>query len=130
MELIPDIKSYDWGKLGHESEVAALAHANGLAVDAAQPYAEWWIGDHVSGPSRVRRTGESLAAVIEREPALIGVDAGATDGTNKLPFLLKVLSIRKALSIQVHPSKVRETVYCTLFEQKVETRPYQFAGSS
>lgn len=28
MELIPDIKSYDWGKIGNESEVAKLAVAN------------------------------------------------------------------------------------------------------
>lgn len=113
MELIPDIKSYDWGKLGDDSEVAALALANGADasdVDATLPYAEWWIGDHVSGPSRVRRTGESLAAVIGRDPTLIGAAAGAPDA--KLPFLLKVLSIRKALSIQVHPSKVCTSEHC------------------
>lgn len=104
MELTPDIKSYEWGQIGLQSEVARLAVANApelKAVCETQPNAEWWIGDHVSGPAKVKATGESLSEVIARNPALVGGDENA-----KLPFLLKVLSIQKALSIQVHPSKV------------------------
>lgn len=102
MELIPNIKSYEWGKVGNDSEVANLATLNSSStrIDPAQPYAEWWMGDHVSGPSVVKSTGETLSTVVVREPSLIG-------GAKRLPFLLKVLSIGKALSIQVHPSKVR-----------------------
>lgn len=101
MELIPNIKSYEWGKVGVESEVANLAKLNSShsSIEPSKPYAEWWMGDHVSGPSVVKATGESFAAVVARDPTLIG-------GGDRLPFLLKVLSIGKALSIQVHPSKV------------------------
>lgn len=101
MELIPNIKSYEWGKVGNDSEVANLAKLNSseTPIDATRPYAEWWMGDHISGPSLVAATGETLATAIARDPTLIG-------GAERLPFLLKVLSIGKALSIQVHPSKV------------------------
>lgn len=57
------------------------------------------MGDHVSGSSRLKLTEEHLSTVIEKNKSLIG-------DMDKLPFLLKVLSIGKALSIQVHPSKV------------------------
>lgn len=100
MELIPDIKSYDWGKVGGDSEVAKLHTANCSATICDVPYAEWWMGDHVSGSSVIKNTGEKLSDVIAKDPSLIG-------GLDKLPYLLKVLSIGKALSIQVHPNKVR-----------------------
>lgn len=101
MELIPDTKSYDWGKVGGDSEVAKLHSANCSSAKISDnvPYAEWWIGDHVSGPSVIKATGEKLSDVIAKDPSLIG-------GLEKLPYLLKVLSIGKALSIQVHPNKV------------------------
>jgi mannose-6-phosphate isomerase len=58
-------------------------------VDPDTPYAELWIGTHPKGPSIVIETGETLQSVI-------GDD---------LPFLFKVLSAGKALSIQAHPDK-------------------------
>lgn len=101
MELIPDIKFYEWGKRGHESEVATLAAANccDTFVVPDKTYAEWWMGDHVSGPASVKSTGQPLHEAIVNDPGLIG-------GMPKMPYLLKVLSIQKALSIQVHPNKV------------------------
>lgn len=59
------------------------------------------MGDHVSGPSLVKATGEPLSNVIASDTSSIG-------GTKTLPFLFKVLSIAKPLSIQVHPNKVNE----------------------
>lgn len=110
MELTPAIKSYEWGRFGLDSEVGRLAVANEpecRSVCAAQPNAEWWIGDHVSGPATVKSSGEPLSALIARDPTLIGATDDPEAASNKsLPFLLKVLSIHKALSIQVHPSKV------------------------
>lgn len=96
MELIGNVKNYDWGKLGADSYVAKIATANdgGFKLDQAQPYAELWMGDHVSGPSLVAGSGEELGAYPQK------------NGQNKLSYLFKVLSIRKALSIQVHPDKV------------------------
>lgn len=101
MELEGAIKAYDWGKLGSESKVATLAQANNSSfiIDNEKCYAELWMGDHVSGPSIIRGTGKSLDQLLANENGLIG-------GMSKLSFLLKVLSIGKALSIQVHPSKV------------------------
>lgn len=101
MELDGAIKSYDWGKLGAQSKVATLAKANNSSfnIDNENCYAELWMGDHVSGPSIISGTDQSLDRFLSNDTGLIG-------GMDKLPFLLKVLSIGKALSIQVHPSKV------------------------
>jgi mannose-6-phosphate isomerase len=101
MEIIGDIKNYDWGKLGSESEVLKLSKLNdeSFVVDDGKPYSELWMGDHVSGPSNVKATGESLAEFIQKDRI------NNIGGQEKLPFLFKVLSIRKALSIQVHPNK-------------------------
>ncbi|CRL02230.1 CLUMA_CG015408, isoform A [Clunio marinus] len=101
MEIIGDIKNYDWGKLGSESEVVKLMQSGDetFIVDEAKPYSELWMGDHVSGQSKIKGTGEMLGEFIQRDcDNIIG-------GQSKLPFLFKVLSIRKALSIQVHPNK-------------------------
>uniref|UniRef100_A0A182MAC0 mannose-6-phosphate isomerase n=1 Tax=Anopheles culicifacies TaxID=139723 RepID=A0A182MAC0_9DIPT len=103
MEIVGSVKCYDWGKLGGQSFVAQLAQANDkqLEVKVESPYAELWMGDHVNGPATVKSDGKSLDEAIRANP--IGM-IGLADG--RLPFLLKVLSIRKALSVQVHPDKV------------------------
>uniref|UniRef100_A0A0K8TMD1 mannose-6-phosphate isomerase n=1 Tax=Tabanus bromius TaxID=304241 RepID=A0A0K8TMD1_TABBR len=101
MEIVGSVKNYEWGKLGLDSEVAQLAKLNSedVQVDDSTPYAELWMGDHPSGPSTLKSTGSSLAEILSRsDEKLIG------DHT-KLSFLFKVLSIRKALSIQIHPNK-------------------------
>lgn len=101
MELLGDIKNYDWGKLGSESEVVKLAKLNdeSFVADESAPYSELWMGDHISGQSRVKASGELLGEFIQRDRS------GNIGGQAKLPFLFKILSIRKALSIQVHPNK-------------------------
>lgn len=101
MEIIGDIKNYDWGKLGSESEVVKIARLNdeSFVCDESAPYSELWLGDHVSGQSKVKGTNELLGDFIQKDLL------GNIGGQPKLPFLLKVLSIRKALSIQVHPNK-------------------------
>ncbi|CAD6994907.1 unnamed protein product [Ceratitis capitata] len=75
------------GKNGKDSAVAQLAALNDpeFNVEPHTPYAELWMGSHPSGPSKYKSSGD----VLQEE----------------LPFLLKVLSINKALSIQVHPNK-------------------------
>lgn len=100
MEILGNIKNYDWGKLGATSKVAHLAKLSdkNFEADIKSPYAELWMGDHVSGPSVVKESGESLAEYIKKNKEAVG-------GMAALPFLFKVLSIRKALSIQVHPNK-------------------------
>lgn len=66
------------------------------------------MGDHVSGPSLVTATGEPL-------PKIIASDTSSIGGARALPFLFKVLSIAKPLSIQVHPNKVPKFQSCDFF---------------
>ena len=63
-----------------------------------------WMGTHPKGPSLIASSGESLAKWIESHPSSLG---DLQQLYNKLPFLFKVLSVNIALSIQVHPDKVR-----------------------
>ncbi|XP_037948938.1 mannose-6-phosphate isomerase-like [Teleopsis dalmanni] len=91
MELEGDIKTYEWGRCGSESVVAELAAINNkdFVIEPLTPYAELWMGDHESGPSVLKATGDHLGTIL----------------TKPLSFLFKVLSVKKALSIQVHPNK-------------------------
>nr|BAD44147.1 phosphomannose isomerase (din9) [Arabidopsis thaliana] len=108
------VKNYEWGKLGPESLVARLQEANtGQRVDSEIPYAEFWMGTHESGPSHVEfgsghgvsdKCMVTLKSWVLDNPNLLGskvVDKWGCD----LPFLFKVLSVTKALSIQAHPNK-------------------------
>lgn len=102
MEIVGELKTYEWGKLGLRSRVAQLGEKNNKAFKASdeKPFAELWMGDHPSGPSRIKGSDEMLSEVIAKNrEQFIG-------GHESLPFLFKVLSVNKALSIQVHPSKV------------------------
>lgn len=71
-----------------------------------------WMGTHPTLPSRIRTDDTPYPALNDRlcdETALLGaatVDKfGASREDGALPFLFKVLSISKALSIQAHPDK-------------------------
>jgi mannose-6-phosphate isomerase len=76
--------TYDWGKSASTSEVASLLGINGKKIDDTLPYAELWLGSHPNAPTKYK------------------------NGTHipKLPFLFKILSINKPLSIQSHPDKL------------------------
>jgi len=93
--LHPAVKQYAWGIRGGDSRVARYGLESGSlrTVDPSAPYAELWLGTHASGPSLLD-DGTPLSAVVQ-----------APDG--QLPWLLKVLSAGKALSIQAHPDKAR-----------------------
>ncbi|KAL2504383.1 Mannose-6-phosphate isomerase 2 [Abeliophyllum distichum] len=127
------VKNYDWGKIGKESGVARLYGENsGEETQDDTPYAEFWMGTHDSGPSYtvsmghkengVLRNGNgglkkenddnhsnhyglvSLKDWIEQNPSVLGDKVLEKWGLN-LPFLFKVLSVAKALSIQAHPDR-------------------------
>ena len=56
MEIRCAVQPYAWGKLGHSSEVALLqecAHPD-FCVEESKPYAELWMGAHVSAPSLIK----------------------------------------------------------------------------
>ncbi|KRT79048.1 hypothetical protein AMK59_8169, partial [Oryctes borbonicus] len=106
MELIPSIQTYDWGKCGDASKVAVLFKniKPDFNIEPHKPYAELWMGTHVNGPSFVKHLEKSLYDIVTEQPSYLGNCVQDKFGNN-LPYLLKVLSIQKALSIQVHPSK-------------------------
>jgi mannose-6-phosphate isomerase len=94
--LSPRIQPYPWGTRD------AIADLQGRPVPAPGPEAELWMGAHPSAPSGVGWT--TLDRVIAAAPGrTLGAECAARFG-GRLPFLLKVLSAAKALSIQVHPS--------------------------
>ncbi|KAK5443478.1 Mannose-6-phosphate isomerase [Exophiala xenobiotica] len=99
--------SYDWGKKGKDSAAARYAAAtpsDTFSIQEDKPYAELWMGTHPSLPSKDLTTGRSLIDLVADNQALMGSDI-SSKYHNKLPFLFKVLSINKALSIQAHPNK-------------------------
>ncbi|TPX06713.1 uncharacterized protein E0L32_002209 [Thyridium curvatum] len=104
------VNSYDWGKKGSDSAAAQFAATTAPAdfsIQADKPYAEGiklWMGTHPSNPSKDVTTGRPLLDLVKDNKALLG-HAIAAKYSNKLPFLFKVLSINKALSIQAHPNK-------------------------
>ncbi|RMZ77059.1 hypothetical protein DV738_g4584, partial [Chaetothyriales sp. CBS 135597] len=99
--------SYDWGKIGSSSAAAKYAAATpseSFSIQQDKPYAELWMGTHPSLPSKDVTTGRTLLDLVSDNPALMGHEITAKY-QSKLPFLLKVLSINKPLSIQAHPNK-------------------------
>ncbi|KAK9276546.1 hypothetical protein L1049_006080 [Liquidambar formosana] len=111
------VQNYDWGIVGKASQVARLCSLNsgsGIVHHPHKPYAEFWVGTHESGPSFVVRSREngglvgsesvSLQSWILENPDVLGDKVLKKWGCD-LPFLFKVLSVEKALSIQAHPDK-------------------------
>lgn len=102
-------QQYDWGKIGSSSAVAQFAaHSDpSVKIDEQKPYAELWMGTHHKVPSYNHDTKESLRDLIEADPVgMLGQGNVDKFGSMKeLPFLFKVLSIKKVLSIQAHPDK-------------------------
>ncbi|XP_060193555.1 mannose-6-phosphate isomerase 1-like [Lycium barbarum] len=113
------VKNYDWGQPGKESRVARLYACNSgdYHVDQDKAYAEFWMGTHDSGPSYVvdgvaehgltnggERKKLMLKEWTEKNPSVLGHKVVKKWGNN-LPFLFKVLSVARALSIQAHPDK-------------------------
>ncbi|KAH7323035.1 RmlC-like cupin domain-containing protein [Stachybotrys elegans] len=115
--------SYPWGKKGSQSLAARLcaktpgyintssSSSDGssrelFTIDESTPYAEMWMGTYPSLPSLVASTGEPLQSVLDRHAtALLGPGVLERFGHSNLPFLPKVLSIAKALPLQIHPDK-------------------------
>ncbi|KAJ3731553.1 mannose-6-phosphate isomerase [Lentinula guzmanii] len=112
-KIVPTTQQYDWGKIGSKSAVAQLVSSSkfdsDFVLDESKPYAELWMGTHPTSPSHLPSPSRStLSSHLKSHPSLIGDRVAekfpdAKEGN--LPFLFKVLSIEKALSIQTHPDK-------------------------
>jgi mannose-6-phosphate isomerase len=81
-----------------------LSKANGNDVDESKPYAELWMGTHQNCPSTLQEDSTTLHSWIESHPNSLGARVQMKFGAH-LPYLLKILSVKKALSIQSHPDK-------------------------
>src|ERR1700761_9223945 len=62
------------------------------------------MGTHPSNPSKDLATSRSLLDLVQENQMLLSPSI-AKRFEQRLPFLFKVLSINKALSIQAHPNK-------------------------
>ncbi len=128
------VQQYAWGLSSESSLVSSLGARNSSSFDAflsgqkpeanaqcppvgdqSKPFAELWMGTHPNGPALIsdddnqplpladwikkhRELGGSTIAEHSGSARTGGVDGG-------LPFLLKVLSVGTALSIQAHPDR-------------------------
>jgi mannose-6-phosphate isomerase len=89
------IQRYPWGTTD------AIPTLLGQPVDGG-PVAEYWLGAHPLAPATAG--GEPLNQLIAADPSILGEATRERFGDG-LPFLMKVLSARHALSIQAHPSR-------------------------
>lgn len=132
-------QNYAWGKLGSSSIVGRIAQSNQQAssseeelkaapISEEMPFAEYWMGDHVNGPSKFVVSNDAELSWIN-EPAFVQANLGLQVSLSQLlqlnpekylgvnyaakypyagqnlAFLFKVLSVRTALSIQAHPDR-------------------------
>lgn len=95
------VRNYAWGS---KDFIPAML---GLKNRDQSPWAELWAGAHPASPSEVELEDSmvSLDDFISADPAsLLGPEC-VKRFNGKLPFLLKILSAEKPLSIQTHPDK-------------------------
>ena len=90
-KLIYHAQNYDWGQMAKNSLVAAALRKNNLPVDENKKYAELWMGTHINGPSKIIKDGKEVLISDEIN--------------GQLSYLFKILSIKKPLSLQLHPDK-------------------------
>ncbi|ROO83669.1 mannose-6-phosphate isomerase type 1 [Actinocorallia herbida] len=91
LRLDNPIRGYAWGSR------TVLARLLGRSTPSGGPEAELWIGAHPGDPSRIAGSGSLLDQIALDPGPMLG------PGADRLPFLLKVLAVESALSIQVHP---------------------------
>lgn len=94
------IQNYAWGGKEFIPELMSLQNVDN------QPFAEIWLGAHQRGPAQLNIDGEeiSLKDFLEKNPTALGEKVINQFG-KRLPYLFKVLDVKKMLSIQTHPTK-------------------------
>ena len=85
-QILGKVQHYDWGKVD-EGFVYTIEKSNNSSLEKNTKYAEYWMGTHKNGCSTLLN-GSLLSDKVD------------------LPFLFKILSVNKALSIQAHPDKI------------------------
>ena len=100
------VQNYPWGS---KNDAAYIPSLLGITTKPNTPYAELWIGAHPKAPSAIEIDNKaiSLDKLIDEFPVECLGKNTAKKFSNKLPFLLKVLSAESVLSIQTHPNKMQ-----------------------
>ncbi|KAF8856485.1 mannose-6-phosphate isomerase [Acephala macrosclerotiorum] len=108
IQLKCQCNNYPWGKKGKDSLAARYAAAtpgDHFGLDESKEYAEQWMGTYPTTPSLVLAAGENLQKHLDaNKEKLIGKPILNKFGAD-LPYLPKILSIAKALPLQIHPNK-------------------------
>ena len=106
LRLTCGVQHYDWGERGPQALIARLL---GASAGPDEPFAELWIGAHPALPATVTLGAArlSLLDLVARAPqAALGARSIARFG-GELPFLAKVLTAERPLSIQAHPNRAQ-----------------------
>lgn len=95
------IQHYAWGGTVFLPQLLSIPNSSN------QPFAELWMGTHHRGESTIKVGAKDipLSKFIDKNPTAILGESVAKHFDNSLPFLFKVLAVRKMLSIQSHPTK-------------------------
>ena len=97
------VQHYAWG------DTAFIPSLLGIENRDGQPYAELWMGAHPDLPSKAQLGDANVPLnqlIEETANEILGAEISQRF-SGQLPFLLKVLSAAKPLSIQTHPSRER-----------------------
>eukprot|EP00290_Baffinella_frigidus_P010530 CAMPEP_0180147098 /NCGR_PEP_ID=MMETSP0986-20121125/19015_1 /TAXON_ID=697907 /ORGANISM="non described non described, Strain CCMP2293" /LENGTH=429 /DNA_ID=CAMNT_0022092505 /DNA_START=49 /DNA_END=1338 /DNA_ORIENTATION=+ len=104
----PVVQNYAWGVPGGGSTSLVARMANAPPSDGT-PFAELWMGTHPKAPAVVLGAGAGggdveIGEFLAAHPSFHGKKVLDVFGL-QLPYLFKILSVAKALSIQAHPHK-------------------------
>jgi len=107
-QLSGSCNDFPWGKKGSQSLAAQLCSktpGTGFEIKEDQPYSEMWFGDYPDYPARIAKTGELLKDALNGDKETLLGEKVIKELDGQLPFLPKILSIAKALPLQIHPNK-------------------------
>ena len=97
LRLLPRVRNYDWGTSDFIPRLCGRE-------PTGNPEAELWFGSHPDAPAGVAvESGDAGSIPLDRLIAERPVEV--LGGDSVLPFLTKVLSAGRPLSIQAHPSR-------------------------
>ncbi len=99
--LYNKVQNYAWGG------IVFIPNLIGVENTENKPFAELWMGTHHRGESEIQvgKQRLPLSQFIAENPIDRIGQATADKFDNKLPYLFKVLAVKKMLSIQCHPTK-------------------------
>ena len=92
------VQHYPWGGNSFIPRLLNIENIDG------KPFAEYWLGAHPNHPSKIENPASDLSQLIGNQSVNILGETVAKKFSS-LPYLFKVLDVRKMLSIQVHPDK-------------------------